>query len=72
MVAKHDKSLGQYISSLHSILNETYISGIKVVETSNDKVKSLQSSIKYKHIHHHDYYQRFPRQNVPFIQELAG
>ena len=41
------------------------------MEASNDKIKSLQRSIKYKHIHHHDYYQRFPRQNVPFIQELA-
>ena len=80
MVGKDDNSLGQYVSSLHSILNDTHISGIKemdimdmptVVETSYDKIKSLQRSIKYKHINHHDYYQRFPRQNVPFIQELA-
>ena len=60
MVGKDDKSLGQYVTSLHSILNETDISGIKemnimdmpnVVETSNDKVKSLQRSITVSYTH---------------------
>ena len=75
-----DKSLGQYIASFHSILNKTDISGIKelnimdlpnVVQATSDKIKTWQRSIKNKHIHHSDYYQRFPKQNVPFIEEMA-
>ena len=55
MAGEDDKSLGQYIASFHSILNDTDISGIKeleimdltnVAEASNDKIKSLQRSIK--------------------------
>ena len=44
---------------------------LRIVEASNESVKSLQRSIKYKHTNHYDYYQRFPKQNVPFIQEMA-